>query len=282
MKALGEGILYRLGKDLTIKEEVELLQTLERSFTEKHLLISTHNEELKGLLQDNSWDGGLRPSRGDYFLVVDSNVGYSKINPNIQQAIDYSVALDERGGARGRVAITYRNTSTQEVIRCVQVRERPTQYEEKLEGCYWDYARLYVPQGSQLVRATYIPLPAGSLLSAKGGGDALNEVTVGPGEKDKEMFGNFFTLQPGEEKEIAFEYQLPKEAFLSRQRPTYLLDVQKQPGTLSIPLRVTVTLPRGWTVVRARPAPTRLAEGKIEFQGALTTDQSFQLVLTPP
>jgi len=55
--------------------------------------------------------------------------------------------------------------------------------------------------------------------------------------------------------------------------------VQKQPGTDKTPLRVTVTLPAGMSMLNASPSPTAVDGAAVTFQSNLATDQEFRILM---
>jgi hypothetical protein len=159
------------------------------------------------------------------------------------------------------------------------VEERLT-YEEGMVGCYWDYLRFYVPEGSQLLETERAPLPSGSLLYRYGFaplGDAGPD--TGPVEKGKTVFGLFFVVPPGEARDVQLQWQLPKGIVTHGQDGLhYRLTVQKQSGTPPILLRVAVHVPHDAYVVRATPEPAAIQVGEVMFELSLTTDQQIEIV----
>ena len=276
MKALAEALLGRLLVGLSAPDMTSLLAAVQRTLVGRHLVLYLHQEAARRLLAENGWDGALRPADGDYLMAVDSNVGYNKVNAAIVRAIEYQVSLDT-DRPQARATITYRNLSTEKVAECVQ-QTTYTTYEKWKSGCYWNYFRLLVPGDSQLTRATYIPLPRGSLLSWMGHATS-NEPTVGPPEADRQAFANFFAVAPGESRSVTFEYDLPKQVLNgSAQEWRYHLLVQKQAGTTANSLRVRVVLPNGARVVATAPQTASLQGYIIEFQTDLAVDREFTVV----
>jgi len=52
----------------------------------------------------------MRPGEGDYLLVVDSNVGWNKVNALVQRDTSYRVTLAPDGSARAELDLHYRHT----------------------------------------------------------------------------------------------------------------------------------------------------------------------------
>jgi hypothetical protein len=246
---------------------------------ERHVLIYLHQAEAAQLLAVEHWDGAILDTPGDYLQVVDANVGFNKVDPNVPRTIVYNVDLTEPDQSRAEAVVHYHNRSQRAVDTCVQGIEFLPFYEQRMHGCYWDYVRFLVPEGARLLTQEREPLPPGSLLNRyrfaprwDAGPDADTM------EKGKAAFGLFFALPPGEQRDVGMSWQLPtgvvqQEADESR----YRLLVQKQSGTPAIPIRITVTMPPGSIIVGTRPVPTSVQAETVIFDLHLTTDQFIEV-----
>ncbi len=272
-------MLVRTETDIGSQSLVALAEALRRGLEEKHILVHVADPTVSEILSANGWDGSIPPVSGDFLMVVDTNMGFNKVNPNVDTSVDYHVAISDDGTLKGEAAVSHRNNCTPDGVECVQEARYDPTYREMAEGCYWDYLRLYVPEGARLLYGPELTVPKGSLLARSSdlGGTPL-PIDVGPIEAGKNMFGAFFVVPPGETQEEVFLYELPS-GVLERQGSisTYRLLVQKQPGTLAIPLRVTVNLPPGSEVLSARPAASSVGDGKVEFQTDLRVDRQFEI-----
>jgi len=243
-------------------------------------LLSLHDPEATALLASLKWDGALLSASGDYLQVVDANVGFNKVDPMVQRKIDYRVDLHNPNEGQVVVAVRYLNQSPSQLEPCIQGAKERLTYEEGMVGCYWDYVRFYVPEGSQLLETERAPLSSGSLLDRHGFaplGDAGPD--SGPAEKGKTAFGFFFVVPPGEARDVQLRWQLPQRIVYHDQDGFhYRLTVQKQSGTPAIPLRVMVDLPPGAQVVEAVPQPAGVQDGAISFDLSLATDQQIEIV----
>lgn len=282
MAALAESVFTELETELDHGQVMSLLVALWRSLEEKHLLICADDPDVERFLAENNWDGAIRPKfavEGDYLLVVDTNVGYNKVDPKVERALDYQVVIGDDGRAHGKVTVSYTNKSSVEVDRCLQEATYQPSYDQLMEGCYWDYLRLYVPEGSHITWATKVPLPQGSLLSQAGKVESEDSrPTVEPPEGGKAVFSQFFVVAPGQRQEISFQYDLPFETHHEEGGGRYQLLIQKQPGTLAVPVHLAVTLPASARLIAAQPQPTRVLDSVVEFETVLSTDQRFELV----
>jgi len=251
---------------------------LERALREKHLLVYLHDPQMARFLADHGWDGAMSRAGGDFLVVVDSNVGFNKVNPLIEEQIAYHVRLGDEGRPRGQVTLSYTSRSTGGAPCLQEGRYLPT-YAEMMHRCYWDYVRVYVPADSVLIQATPAPLPEGSLLARqKGGTPGQDTVRAIPAEADKTGWSAFFVLPPQGSRDLAFTYELPGTV-LRREgdRVYYDLWVQKQAGTDAWPVIVRVELPPGAQLLAADPEPASVQGHIVTFEFRLSENRHVGL-----
>jgi hypothetical protein len=257
-----------------------LAQAIWKGLQERHILVYLHDPEAAELLATQRWDGALLSTPGDYLQVVDANVGFNKLDPNVQRTIVYDVDLTDPTRAQAEVAVHYRNASQRIVGDCVQQIEWLPTYQERMHGCYWDYVRLYVPEGTHLLTEEREPLPPGSLLARYAfapPGDAGPDLE--PLDRDKAAYGVFFVLEPEEEKEVRLAWQLASGVVQKEADGWhYQLLVQKQSGAPPIPLKVTVSLPPSSRLVMAEPEPHVVQDNALTFQLSLAADHHVEIV----
>jgi len=244
MGILLEGMLAKLesGEGLDLGR---LARAVKRSLDEKHVLIHVDDPQAAELLAAVGWDGALRPGESDFLLVVDTNMGFNKVNPRIKQEISYQVTLGEGERPRAELTLRYRHTAAIRLEECIHEARYGDSYDDMMNRCYWDYVRVYVPAGSELRQAS---------------GFQPDSVESLPGERDTRVFAGFFVLAPGEEREITLSYDLPPDVVTGG---TYRLRVQKQPGTGALPLRVQVS-----------------GAAEASYETTLATDREFEVSFT--
>ena len=127
-----------------------------------------------------------------------------------------------------------------------------------------DYVRVYAPSGS-------------TLLAVEG----ADQYEVSGQENGKSVFAAYFVLAPGENRQITFRYILPSTILSKKISPDihYTLQIQKQPGTLAIPLQVHIELPPGTKAFSAHPEPELLNSEAVEFASKLQIDRRFEVLL---
>jgi hypothetical protein len=214
-------------------------------------------------------------------MVANSNVGFNKADPNVARSISYEVDLATEKGPQARLTLTYRNHSTRTVETCIQESRYGDTYADMMNRCYWDYVRVYVPPGSELIEGPALPLPAGSLLARNSDVGARPAISPTLETWQWTVWTAFFDLEPGAERKLTFDYQLP--GWVLDYEPgglvRYRLVVQKQPGTEAVPLRVAVSLPQGAGLIDAQPAGLSVQEdGSISTSTDLRTDREFEIV----
>ena len=146
-------LLDKMREQGTDRSLVALLAALNNSLKEKHLLLFFHDPTLQDVVSKNGWSGAVEEGPGDYLMVVDSNVGFSKVNQNISQSITYKVELVSDGASEARLDILYTNQSSEVIPNpcTIQASGRSGfSYEQQKNTCYWDYLRVYVPADSNL------------------------------------------------------------------------------------------------------------------------------------
>jgi len=237
-----------------------LLGTLRRVLDERHLQLYFADPELQAFVERRGWAGALQRPEGDYLLVVDSNLGYNKVNASIDQRIVYHVKLATGSPPQAQLTLYYYNKSIPKHKECDKFRQYVPTYEALTQGCYWDYLRIYLPQGAELLET-----------------DGLDEPVEVSSELEYTVFATYFVLPPGKERTLRFRYRLPPSILRGTR---YNLYVQKQAGTEAIPLEVLVRGP-----ARLQPAegclPVKLGkDGSVaHYQGDLRVDRCFTFEL---
>ena len=273
LNELAQAVLEQVMRQPETVDWFGLGQVLWQTLQERHLLIYLEEPVAASWLHTQGWDGGLRPAEGDYLMIVDFNMGFNKVNPCVERALEYQVTLHADGGAVAALAVNYHHAGHESSSSCNQhglyeEGERMT-YESLMEGCYWNYLRTYVPESSRLQTASRHPTPAEYLLREVA---AAGEAEVLPDEVGKAVFAQFFVIEQGQALTVRFEYDLPHVARSSEGQWRYTLMLQKQPGTDSTPVSLTIALPSGAQLLAATPPP-RVIDGRtLTFALQLDTD----------
>ncbi|HEX6292764.1 MAG TPA: DUF4012 domain-containing protein [Herpetosiphonaceae bacterium] len=210
----------------------QLAAAIQTNIDERHLLIALDQPQLAAVLRSRGWDGSLQPTAGDTLRIVDADVGYGGVNAFVERLTHYDLALDAQGTPlTATLTLTYTN-------RYSPWAEAPTAYAvngqctdprtlqlERRPGCYANYLRVYVPEGSQLLDSS-----------------GLEESLGTDRQHSRAVFGGYFRVNPGEQRVVRLRYRLPSL------RPG-ALTVEKQPGTIAPPLLITAHTPQHQTAL---------------------------------
>lgn len=232
----------------------KLAGTLIQLLDEKHILLYVDDPEMKALLAQRGWDGTvLPPSGSDFLMVVDTNVGFNKTNALINQSLVYQLDLTDVQKPTALLSVRHTNNAGG-TGDCVQFNRQSAEFQAQkdypINDCYWSYLRIYTPVGSQMIGATPHAIPAGWALSEQeipARVDVLDENLPGI-----QSYGTLLVVPRGQTLMTNFNYSLQPNVITgdsSSGRLRYRLKVQKQPGTLAVPLILQIKLPAGMTVL---------------------------------
>ncbi|MBI2856533.1 MAG: DUF4012 domain-containing protein [Chloroflexi bacterium] len=277
-----QAILDRLrgqGSDL---ELMSLLTAVNNGLSSKHILLYLHDASLQELIGANGWDGAVRQWPADYLMVVDSNVGFSKVNRNVAQRIEYLADLRSVSEPEARLDILYTNNSSAALGGTCDLQSSGPgglTYQQQKNMCYWDYLRVYVPPGSVLQDSSPFAMPQGALYRRIGYND-IEDTRRTYSESGKAVFAGFFNVDVGESRRMAFTYSLPGHVVQGDDgQLTYQLLIQSQPGTRGLPVEVTVSLPVGYRAHAASLSPSYSGPEEVRFALDLASDITIRLEL---
>jgi len=256
----------------------DLARAVLSGLNERHLLINLDDDRLSDLLDRQGWNGALLPEPGDFLMVVNTNIGFNKTNAVVSTYVSYDVDLTDLEKPVASMVVNLQNDSSPEV-ECVHWGGQRLENEEDypINACYWNYLRVYVPQGAELLKYDAQDVPNEWMLLGRGQAgriDLLEEDLPG-----LEAFGTLMVVPGGESIGIGFGFALPatvlrpagnEEGFI------YRLKIKKQPGTLSIPLTIRIHLPRG-TTVHSVSEGVAFQGNNLMYKGDLQVDRTIEV-----
>jgi hypothetical protein len=246
-----------------------------RALREKHALLYLLDREAAETAARAGFDGSVLAEAGDFLMVVDSNVGFNKVNGLVERETEYSVDLRQPDHPRARLVVRHRNRASAAPLCNHESRYDPT-YDQMMQRCYWNYLRVLVRDDTELVSATPHRVDGSYLI---GGEPSAGDVEVEPSVRGRAVHGTFLLVPTASEVETVFEFVLspdvavPAEDGLVR----YTLTLQKQPGTQGENVRVIVTLPPRAVLVASSPAATALESDTVVYDLRLWTDRTIRL-----
>ncbi len=234
----------------------EYLDLGKRLVEEKQIMAVSSDHTIAEIIEREGAGGRVSTSTyGDYVLWVDANLGALKTDHAMRRRLTYEI-IPEKNGYKATVRMAYRHTGTFDW--------RTTRYQT--------YARVFVPKGAIFSGVEGVHRN-GRLI-------ARNDVAVGE-ELGKVWYGLFFSVEPGETKELSFSYVLPPQLVEDIKNGTYDLQVQKQLGV--VPYSLTLALDFGTSILQASPPedPKEWGNSVYTFQGMFPRDMFFHVMAAP-
>ena len=171
----------------------ELLKIMDTAKARRDLQIYFNEPAYQKIVSDLGWGGEVKAATGDYLMVVDANLAAYKTDAVMRKNIDYQITKD--GGLVATLKLTYYHEGDFDW--------RTTRYRS--------YTRVLVPRGSELINQ-----------------NGLTDFSTAVDEiLDKTIFGFFWSIEPGQNKEVTLSYRLPANI----NSDNYQLYFQKQSGS---------------------------------------------------
>jgi hypothetical protein len=232
----------------------QLIKVISSLFGSKNLMIYSEDESTQQLIGDAGWSGALPISNRDRLAIIDSNVGWNKVDRNIDREFVYEVDLADLANPQARLSIGYANSSEPSIDACDVQRLVPKTYAEYLNGCYWNYLRIYFPIGAQLVESDELPLTNGSIAVHVGGFRAGSSSVHQMFDGNGDYISGLMAVEPQSSQEAVFSYRLPKQVLSEVDEGfEYALDIPVQAGTRGRSGIFRLKLPSGYDVVSTVP-----------------------------
>ncbi|BFD25006.1 MAG: DUF4012 domain-containing protein [Candidatus Parcubacteria bacterium] len=192
INAIADELRARLFK-VSLDRLPELLEIMETTKARRDLQIYFNDPVYQDLISDLGWGGEVKTATGDYLMVVDANLAAYKTDAVMRKNIDYQITKD--GGLVATLKLTYYHEGDFDW--------RTTRYRS--------YTRVLVPRGSELINQ-----------------NGLTDFSTAVDEiLDKTIFGFFWSIEPGQNKEVTLSYRLPANI----NSDNYQLYFQKQSGS---------------------------------------------------
>jgi hypothetical protein len=205
---------------------MNLINGITAALNERAVQVWLADPDAAKLMAQHGWDGGLRPQAdADFVALVDTNMGYNKVDAVLERALSHTVTWPDgpTAPAQATVMITYRHPLNVVDESCSPWTDYGTleSYTGMIGRCYFGYVRLYVPGGSKLIAIEGVDA------------DSVNSQL---GERGTQVFAGYLSLKPGEEHTVTFTYTLPPRITVDN----YRLIVQRQAGVGPLPLEIAV------------------------------------------
>ena len=282
---MAAAILQRLISGHSVPWE-QLVRSLLGELDQRHILVQLDDPAMTAVLSARGWDGAVRAPAGDFLMVVDTNVGYNKTNAVVSSRLSYDVDLTDTSRPRTSLSVIEKNDATSVPGPCVEI---PTEVDwttvqawYRIQGCYYDYLRIYVPAGTQLTASTPHPVSRAEMVMLDADvpprvdllDDHIANVTG---------FGTLLVVRRQGSLVTSFEFA-PPAAILQVGAPSgaliYQLKIEKQAGSVAVPVTVRVRLPQGSQITSANKDFSQDGDYAV-FDLDLRTDINLQVEFRP-
>ena len=285
-------------KKMKPQEVLPMLANLEEALQAKEIQAYFTDVNTQNTIKEFGWGGEVAniSADQDYLFVVNTNIQGQKSDAKIKQTISHQAVVQPDGTILNSVVIS---------------REHTGQPDEKLYGQNnIDYLRIYVPEGSELARASGFTWPDEQKFRAPENwyekDQMLAEVekeigfdkesgTRVTGEFGKTVFANWIITEPGKTSQVQFIYKLPFLAWPKTQESSlgswakifqsespasrYQLITQRQSGITS-GFDSQIIYPDGWTPVWQDGEGVNLATNGAAIKTTeLNSDKIWSLVM---
>lgn len=244
-------IPYILEKALSTRNYQEMIrfgQAMIEMMESGHLLVWFNDPQSQAMLRDFGLDGSVNPGNGDFLMMVDTNMGFSKNDYSMHRALDYQVDLRAPFNPKARISLHYEHP-LQGSEPCFQgVSEDPnSKFDYFYPHCYWDYWRVFTIGGTKLIGSETVPVPETYFDPDR---VWKNKIEISPGEGGTQMFATLMVLPQGQKQDVVLETTLPPtgvhvlDNFL-----VYNLRIQKQAGIEQLPVTIQIIVPEGYILL---------------------------------
>ncbi len=244
-----------------------------RLLDERQILLQTNDADASQVLARRGWDGAVQPGEADFLYVVDSNIGFNKTNAVVTEQLSYDVDLSDPAHPTGKLTVIERNDASADVP-CIQWDEGQITSEEwyPIDRCYWDYLRVYQSSRSTLVDSTPHAAPHDWMILEQ---DVPPRVDVlDDGISGVQGYGTLVVVPGGGSVATTFEFALSPGVLVSvpdSDQRIYRLKIQKQAGTLAVPVTVRIHFPSHISLLSV-PEGALVQGSNIMLQADLDTD----------
>ncbi len=277
MQQLGTVIIEKILSSGEQDQTKNLTKAIVDLLDRGQLLIYFNDEAAQIALEISGWDGGVHPGSGDYLYLVDSNVGFNKVDSVVSRSITYQVDLSDFGQPKGKITLTYDHKGIGDVP-CVQEANYGNGiYKYMMDRCYWDYWRVYTPAGSKLLSSTALPVAADELLNGVGWSGQVESMS---GESSTQIIAGMLVLPLSASARVELINILPRSILQSigDGQKKYSLRIALQPGLQGIPLTVEIVLPSSIHISSTSDGLTVNGTNTLVWHGVL--DGSIELQVT--
>ncbi len=253
LRDLAYSLLDNLRFDVFIKWQ-KYYDLSQRLLKEKQVVFFAQDNDEQNIFISKDWAGKMKSTVGDYLLWADANLGSLKTDAVLKRELTYTIIP----------------TTTDKFVATAKIKFIHQGKFDWRTSRYRDYARVYVPVGSKLIRAS------GTMESEKSTKPGVVDQGV---ENGRQWFGGFIAVEPGRTAELSFQYYLPENIVTAIDNGEYNLLTQKQIGTNGV--KLTLELDFGKKLSAATPGenPDKYGDSRYDLSTDLKEDREFKVII---
>ena len=285
LQYLFDGLVESVRGDSPDSERLALSRAIWDAFSKKDLMIFSPEAEVQSDLVSLGWAGEFPLDQADRLAVVDSNVGWTKSDRNIERGFLYEVDLRDTENPLARLDLTYRHTGVPVGRDCSEQRT-PMQsefaYELARNSCYWDFFRVYTALGSDAYVHPELPLPVNSVADRIGRLEAGSPTFAKEFDANGDYFSGLFAIEPGSGEQVSIRYELPESVTQTVDGGlVYQLHLVAQPGAQGRAATVRILMTDGYQLASSSHSPARVSDQSALFEFDLVEDELLVVEMAP-
>ncbi len=278
MQQMGSAMLEKAMQLDDQKQLLNMSKAILDLLEQGQVMIYLNDPSAQAALEIGGWDGGVRPGKSDYLYLVDSNVGFNKVDSVIKRSVDYRIDLTDLNRPVGNMNAAYQHTGSGNEICKQAISYGNGTYPAMQQRCYLDYWRVYVPSGSNFISGSVQPVPAEQLLNGVGWSGRVESFA---GEAGTQVWAGLLMLPIAQTSQIEIMYSLPSSILQTKGENLieYTLRVQVQPGLEGLPFKLEIMLPNNSGIVDPGEGWTQSSEQTWTWQGVLDKITDIKLTI---
>ncbi len=230
----------------------EYKSLIEKMLEQKQIMMYSPLVEYQDVFEAKNWAGKMTGINYDYLFWVDANLGALKTDVAIERSLNYELFTTTSGKYIARATMTF--------VHKGKFDWRTTRYR--------DYARVYVPVGSKLIKTS------GSMKSDKTNEPRKTDQGI---ENGRQWFGTFISIEPGQTKSLSFEYYVSPEVSARLHANDYRLYVQKQLGTNNTKLTLGLNFDKKLAFATPGEKTEKHGDMRYDYATILLKDVEFEV-----
>jgi hypothetical protein len=279
MQQLGSALLAEAMKITDKDRLLQLASTSISLINSGQILVYFNDPQSQKILSTAGWDGAVKPGTGDLLYLVDSNVGFNKVDSVIQRSITYTVDLRDIQNLAGQLSIRYQHNGNGSQTCKQEISYGNGTYADMQNRCYLDYWRIYTSESTRFLSSNTPAVPGEQLLNPAGWS---GQVEISAGENQTSVMAGLMMLPPGQSMETKLNLAL-SSLLLRPAGPnqlSYALHIQKQSGISSLPITLEIFPPQNYAPLNLSVDWKKNASGAWVYSPSIENSMDLKFIFS--